>query len=194
MNKREFLSKLNEYMSYELPESMVREKLKFYSDYIDSESTKGRSVSQVIDELGDPQLIARSIIDAAKSGPDGIPGTDDDIDFGDSIASNGRRASQSAYSDYGSGNGRAQGSSTGTVSEDGSPADGNNSSNAHNPWGSNIHVYNMGCFTAVLIVLVIFSLLSLAGSILGALSPALAPVCIVLLIVWLLGKTGGRRW
>ena len=90
MNKREFLNKLNEFLSYELPASMVREKLSFYSDYIDREVSSGKSITEVIDGLGDPQLIARTIIDAAKSGPDGIPGTDDDVDFGENIAQNSR--------------------------------------------------------------------------------------------------------
>ena len=189
MNKREFLNKLNEYLSYELPESMVREQLGFYSSYIDTETAKGRKITEVTDELGDPQLIARSIIDAAKSGPDGIPGTSDDIDFGDNIASNSR--SSGGFGGYTADDGAK---SAGTFTEDGAPADDHTADQAHNPWGGNVHVYNFGCFTAVLVMLIFFAVFSLIGAFIGALSPILAPICIVLLIIWLLNRTtGGRR-
>ena len=190
MNKREFLNKLNEFLSYELPASMVREKLSFYSDYIDREVSSGKSTAEVLDGLGDPQLIARTIIDAAKSGPDGIPGTDDDVDFGENIAQNSRAdrryGSASAY-------GNAGNSSSGsTVSEDGSPDSGayTGDNNAHNPWGG-IHVYNVGCFTALLVMTLVFFLL---GTVLQILSPLLTPICICALVIWLIGRiSGGRR-
>ncbi len=190
MNKREFLNKLNEFLSYELPASLVREKLSFYSDYIDREVSSGKSTAEVLDGLGDPQLIARTIIDAAKSGPDGIPGTDDDVDFGENIAQNSRAERRyGGASAYGS-TGTASGSST--VSEDGSPDPGayTDNSNTHNPWGG-MRVYNVGCFTALLVMTLVFFLL---GTVLQVLSPILTPICIFLLIVWLIGKIfGGRR-
>ena len=194
MNKREFLNKLNEYLSYELPASMVREKLSFYSDYIDSEAAAGKSAAEVIEGLGDPQLIARTIIDAAKSGPDGIPGTDDDVDFGENIAQN-KRAEREYGSNYSYGNNGSSGSGTnrGTVSEDGKPDEGDythSETNTHNPFGG-MQVYNVGCLTAMLVMIVVFFLL---GTVLQVLSPLLTPICICLLIIWLIGKiSGGRR-
>ena len=68
MNKREFLQKLTEYLSYELPQRFVEKNVRYYSDYIDDELGKGRTSKDILDDLGDPQLIAKSIIDAAKSG------------------------------------------------------------------------------------------------------------------------------
>ena len=85
MNKRDFLEKLKEVLSYELPEKMVRSNLQYYSDYIDRETAGGKSTADVIAELGEPELIAHSIIDAAKSGPDGIPYSGDDIDYSSEI-------------------------------------------------------------------------------------------------------------
>ena len=79
MSKREFLSKLEEALVYEMPPRAVTENLRYYSSYIDSEKGKGRSEEEVLDELGDPRLIARTIIEAEKSGEDGIPGTADDV-------------------------------------------------------------------------------------------------------------------
>ena len=190
MNKREFLNKLNEFLSYELPAPIVREKLSFYSDYIDREASSGKSTAEVIDGLGDPQLIARTIIDAAKSGPDGIPGTDDDVDFGENIAQNSRAerryGSASVYGNAGNDTVRS------TVSEDGRPDEGDYTAdnNVHNPWGG-MRVYNVGCFTALLIMTLVFFLL---GTVLQVLSPILTPVCICILIIWLIGRiSGGRR-
>ncbi len=190
MSKREFLNKLNEFLSYELPASIVREKLSFYSDYIDREVSSGKSTAEVLDGLGDPQLIARTIIDAAKSGPDGIPGTDDDVDFGENIAQNSRAArGYTGSAAYGNTGNNSAGS---TVSEDGSPDNGDytEAGNTHNPWGG-MQVYNVGCFTALLIMTVVLFLL---GTILQLVSPILTPICICVLIIWLIGRiSGGRR-
>lgn len=178
MNKREFVTKLREYLSYELPDQMVKSKAKFYSEYIDGEMAKGRSESEVLEELGDPQLIARSIIDAEKSGPDGIPGTDDDRDLRGAV--------------YGNADSRQSSASWDTSAEEGS---GRRSSGAYGGSGArgpgNIQFYNVGCFSAILILLVLFFVLSLIGALLGSLSPVLVPICMVCLILWLLGKTGG---
>ena len=89
MNKREFLQKLTEYLSYELPLRYVEKNVRYYSDYIDDELGKGRTSKDILDDLGDPQLIAKSIIDAAKSGSDGIPNTPDDVDFTDEVYGGG---------------------------------------------------------------------------------------------------------
>ena len=172
-------------MSYELPKSIVAEKLDFYADYIDREVSSGRGITDVINELGDPQLIARSIIDAAKSGPDGIPGTDDDLDFGENIASNGR--ARNVY-DSSPGYGDNSAGSAGTFTEDGASADDMGEKRA----GSNgVHIYQFGCLTAVLIIIAVFAVL---GAIMHILSPILAPICIVFLIIWLLNRTTGGRW
>ena len=186
MNKREFLDKLNEYLSYELPAAMVRDKLNYYSAYIDNETAAGRTNAEVIESLGDPQLIARSIIDAAKSGPDGIPGTDDDVDFGENIAQNRRAQGDYGSTAYGGAAGSGQ---PGTVTEDGSPAD-SRADNSFNPWGG-IHVYNMGCLTFMLIMFAVFTVI---GALLQVLSPVLAPICIIMLVVWLINRlSGGGR-
>lgn len=172
---------------------MVRDKLGFYSEYIDREAALGRSTAEIIDELGDPQLIARTIIDAAKSGPDGIPGTDDDVDFGENIASNRRAQRGFGFGSEDSGYGSSGAGNTGsTVSEDGSPAESADSSaEGRSPWNSGVHVYNMGCITFILIMFAVFAVL---GVVLQILSPILAPICIVVLIIWLFNQlSGGRR-
>lgn len=198
MNKREYLSKLREYLAYELPERYVVKNLNYYSDYIDTEVSGGKSLPAVLEDLGDPQLIARSIIDAAKSGADGIPYTDDDEDFGKEIYGNGGPETDSG-SGYGSGYSGGSQSSYGsggyTGSQGSSYGQRESGRNPFDPFGRSggsgfpgFHVYNMGCFTAVLAMLILFCVFSVVGSLLGALSPILAPVAMIFLIMWLLNR------
>lgn len=58
MNREEFLRGLENALSGNVPPSVVRDNLRYYDDYIRSERQKGRSESDIMDELGDPRLIA----------------------------------------------------------------------------------------------------------------------------------------
>ncbi len=201
MKKREFLQKLREYLSYELPESIVRTKVQFYSDYIDSEAAEGKSVEDVTEDLGDPQLIARSIIDAEKSGPDGIPGTGDDRNFAKEMygeSGSGQTGSDqgSGYGGFGSGgsSSRSGFGNSGYGTSGGSGYGNSEDVTGSSPFGSPVRFYNFGCFSGVLIFLIIFCVFSIIGALLGALSPILAPVLMVVLILWLLGRTKGGSW
>lgn len=46
--------------------SQVAENVRYYQDYIDTEIRKGKSESEVLTGLGDPRLLAKSIIEANK--------------------------------------------------------------------------------------------------------------------------------
>lgn len=63
MTKYEFLRKMEEALSDEAEPSVVRENLKYYEEYIEEEVRKGRTEEEVLDELGDPWAIARTILD-----------------------------------------------------------------------------------------------------------------------------------
>lgn len=190
MNKREFLQKLREYLSYELPARYIEKNIRYYDEYIDGEVGHGRSAAEVIEELGDPQLIAKSITDSIKAGADGIPNSEDDVDFTEEIYENGGpEASQRAFryrgsSSYSEG---GPGASDNKFGPDGT----NEQPDINNPFGG-WHVYSTGgsgcLFLTILICLVIFSLFSLLGAVLGAISPVLAPVFIAFLILWLLER------
>ena len=68
MNREEFLQKLEETLTGQVPPQVVRENLEYYGSYIREERRKGRSEAEVMDELGDPRLIARTIIDTTPGG------------------------------------------------------------------------------------------------------------------------------
>ena len=66
MDKSKFLKELRDVLSSEVSAQAVRENIDYYSQYIDDEIRSGRSEKEVMDELGDPWVIAKTIIDASE--------------------------------------------------------------------------------------------------------------------------------
>lgn len=66
MDKNEFIEKLQRALAGGLNSSLVAENVKYYQEYIDSEVRKGKSEDEVMALLGDPRLLAKSIIEANK--------------------------------------------------------------------------------------------------------------------------------
>lgn len=64
MTKDEFLSSLSRALSTAGDQNLVVKNMDFYRSYIDGETAKGRSEDEVLEELGDPRLIANSIKEA----------------------------------------------------------------------------------------------------------------------------------
>ena len=68
MSKEEFLTQLSQALRGELGNETAYGHVSYYSDYIDKEVKKGKSEAEVIEQLGNPRLIARSIIDSERKG------------------------------------------------------------------------------------------------------------------------------
>lgn len=66
MTKKEFLDKLREALSNDLAEPAVRENLEYYDVYMTDEIERGRSEEELVEEMGDPWMIARTIIDTSE--------------------------------------------------------------------------------------------------------------------------------
>lgn len=62
MTRVEFLQELRIALQGKISQSRVNEYLQYYENYIMEESRKGKSEEQVIIELGDPRLIAKTLI------------------------------------------------------------------------------------------------------------------------------------
>ena len=62
MNKKEFLDILYEQLSGQMPEGNVAAHVQYYRNYIEEEQRKGRSEDDILNELGDPRLIARTLL------------------------------------------------------------------------------------------------------------------------------------
>ena len=66
MNRTEFIEKLQRALAGGLDSGQVADNVRYYQEYIDSEMRKGRSESEVMEQLGDPRLLAKSIVEANK--------------------------------------------------------------------------------------------------------------------------------
>lgn len=66
MDKKEFIDKLQRALASGLKSSQVAENVRYYQEYIESEIRKGRKEKEVLAQLGDPRLLAKSIIEANK--------------------------------------------------------------------------------------------------------------------------------
>lgn len=65
MTRDEFLKELRAAMENDLSGRVVQENVAYYEQYILDEVQKGRSEEEVLQMLGDPWILARTIIDAA---------------------------------------------------------------------------------------------------------------------------------
>lgn len=64
MTKQVFLEELRQSLSGEVSSEAVMDSYRYYSTYIEDEMRSGKTEEQVVEELGRPALIARSIIAA----------------------------------------------------------------------------------------------------------------------------------
>jgi hypothetical protein len=163
MNKAEFLQGLKEELEGRVPYSVIQENLRYYDSYISGEAAKGVSEEEVVQELGGPKIIARTIVDAAfdtEDRPDG-------------------------YETYGSGPAQEAGNST--VGEN--PFEEQIHRRVHyvdfNKWYVKL-LAGLAIFGVVFMLLsLFFGILGLAGAIILN----LWPVFLVLMILWIFKGT-----
>lgn len=67
MTKQEFLEKLRLALSGRVTPEVVADNISYYEDYINTEIRKGKSEKDVLGALGDPRLIARTIVETNPS-------------------------------------------------------------------------------------------------------------------------------
>ncbi len=66
MSKQEFLDQLRVALSGQLPTYTIDEHIRYYQDYIEMELRSNRSEHDILNELGSPRLLAKSIKEASK--------------------------------------------------------------------------------------------------------------------------------
>lgn len=172
MDREEFLQGLQSALSGEVPPELVRENLQYYQEYIRTETGKGRSEGEVMDELGNPRLIARTIIDAT-------PG-----------------AGEGAYEDYQPG---GNGYFGGSYTYEGNGRTGQPVRDQSYDQRRNIRYYDLNKWywklLGLLVVIgVVMLVLMVVGGILSILIPMLPIILAVLFVVWLInGRQGPGR-
>lgn len=65
MTKKQFMEELRSSLEGMVSPMILQQNLNYYENYIDQQIRNGRTETEVLNELGSPRLIARSIIDAA---------------------------------------------------------------------------------------------------------------------------------
>lgn len=63
MDRNEFVSTLRAVLTGEVPGAVVEDNVRYYDSYISQEIAGGKSEREVLESLGDPRLIAKTIID-----------------------------------------------------------------------------------------------------------------------------------
>ncbi|MDO4345684.1 MAG: DUF1700 domain-containing protein [Eubacteriales bacterium] len=71
MTKREFLDTLQAQLQGELPAAEIDGHLHYYEEYISESVRAGKSESQVLEELGSPVFIAKTLLDTAEAAETG---------------------------------------------------------------------------------------------------------------------------
>lgn len=63
MNKKEFLDTLYNQLYGQMAEGAIAAHVQYYRNYIEDAVNQGRTEEDVLNELGDPRLIARTLLD-----------------------------------------------------------------------------------------------------------------------------------
>ena len=215
MNKKEFLQTLRGELTNSVSGEVIEEQLRFYSDYINMEIAKGRGEEEVVAELSAPNLLARSIIEAADAGGDRVARTtpfryeEKDINYAsdeedlryqgmaseragfDSETESLRYERRESSSDVSGNYSRNQG-----YGDSGNGEYGNDSynrgreSHGYRPY---VPVSSTGCLLSAIVVLVLLVLVALVFvGILSFLAPVLFPVLSIAVILWLLSGIFNR--
>ena len=195
MSKNEFLTILRGQLTGKIPTSEVASQIDYYEAYISGQMAKGVSEETVVEELGDPRLIAKTLIDstnraAEEAGYDGpYRSSTDTYDDSDGINSGifgkspGNGGSSETYREDGTYSGSEEeafrGGSQGSSSK-GTAATGGS--------GCSI-VFIIAAIVLILVILLIFSLIRYSIRNFGSI------VLIVAIIVgiYFLIRSAGRR-
>lgn len=81
MSKEEFLKRLETALSGDVPAAVIRDNLNYYADYISQEMGKGRTMDEIVEEIGEPNIVARTIIDSSEAAGETGDGVYEDTSY-----------------------------------------------------------------------------------------------------------------
>ncbi|MBO5573219.1 MAG: DUF1700 domain-containing protein [Clostridium sp.] len=185
MDRQEFLQELKDALEGEISPSAVSDNLRYYENYFREQNALGRSDEEVLQELGEARLIARTILQSVEAGVDASP-EGYDSDPGD----NGGKTGGYRH-DYT--NAAGSSGSTGSGSTGGNSYTGNESGDGRGPFGQDMpggmefHSLDLskwyvraGIYAVLILVLVV--LFALVGGIFALLIRFAGPILIVLFL------------
>lgn len=81
MNRQEFIDSLRAALNGRISPVQVEDNINYYQDYINVETRKGRSEEEVLAALGNPRLIARTIVQTSGQDTAGSRGAEPGSDY-----------------------------------------------------------------------------------------------------------------
>lgn len=157
MDKHEFLDVLSRALARELPQAEVFGNVEYYRNYIEQQISAGRSESEVLGELGDPRLIAKTILEVDQQKED---------------ERNEEYGSETVYTQDADGGGAYSSGHT----RPGQPKS----------WfGGRLKVYGFGLREGLILFLVLAVIFLVLGTVFAVLWKLLPVILIIWLIMWL---------
>ena len=89
MTRSEFMDSLHRALAGNLTSSTVNENMRYYEEYFDTQLRSGRSEEEIIAALGDPRLLAKTILQASRSQTRSYSGQEYDEVYEDGSQGNG---------------------------------------------------------------------------------------------------------
>lgn len=170
MNKEEFLQKMRVTLTGEVSDFVISDNISYYSNYIDTEIASGKSEDDVLDMLGDPRLLAKTIIE--------LHGADSDSNGN----SNGYNSNNSNGYDFSDSVDSGNSGNSGAYEEFKQQGDHNYGNGAGYSMKGGIFGIK-GCLVSILVLVIFFIILKFVLS--AALYFAI-PICIILLVAGLI--------
>lgn len=184
MTKAEFLENLRRALNGNMSAAAVEDNIQFYDGYFSSQTAQGKSESEILEELGDPRILARTLIDAAERAGDARAHEANETqyrtsgyrtaDSGSAGSFQGYARQNQSYHGYGSGNAQQSG--------------------RNGSWslGEDMREHSVfkipGWLIAVIVILLLFVVVSVIGSLVWMILPYVIPIILVVYIVKLIGK------
>lgn len=88
MNRYEFIERLRSALAGKATQSTINDNIRYYEEYLDTEIRKGKREEDVLQELGDPRLLAKTIVEANKQA--GYAGGFGEV-YGDTVDFEGKK-------------------------------------------------------------------------------------------------------
>ncbi len=176
MTRAEFLQGLKTELEGRVPYSVIQENIRYYDSYISDEVSKGADEAEVIESLGGPKIIARTIVDAALDTEDRPDG----------------------YETYGSGEAQEEDVSRSSREYSGSYGTVDREDDYQDAYRRNVHHVDFGKWyvrlaAGLIVFFIIFLLMSLFFGIIGLAGWILSyiwPVILILMIFWMFKGPG----
>lgn len=90
MTRSEFMDSLHRALAGSLTSSTVNENMRYYEEYFDTQLRLGQREEDIIAGLGDPRLLAKTIIQASKYQAQNFSSQEYDEVYEDGVQDNGR--------------------------------------------------------------------------------------------------------